>query len=114
MIIAASLLVVITTLAGTLGSKWSGLLSPFPVFSFVMATFSHRQGGTGAAWRFMRGLLTGLFGYTAFFMVVGLLIERTNLVLVYSLATFAALVVNGLSLARLVSKNHAAKVQSII
>ena len=114
MLIAASLLVVITTLAGTLGSKWSGLLSPFPVFSFVMATFSHRQGGAGAAWRFMRGLLTGLFGYTAFFLVVALLIERTNLVAVYGLATMAALGVNGLSLARLVLKNHTAKAHSTI
>jgi len=112
MIIAASLLVLITTLASSLGSKWSGLLSPFPAFSFVMATFSHSQGGAGAAWRFMRGLLTGLFGYTAFFLVVGLLMERTNLGVVYVLATVAALGVNGVSLARLVWKNRAAKVPS--
>ena len=108
MTIAASMLVVITTLASSLGSKWSGLLSPFPVFSFVMATFSHSQGGPGAAWRFMRGLLTGLFGYTAFFLVVGLLMGHSHLVVVYTLATIAALSVNGVSLARLVIKNKAA------
>ena len=109
MTIAAVMLVLITTLASSLGSKWSGLLSPFPVFSFVMATFSQSQGGPGAAWRFMRGLLTGLFGYTAFFLVVGLLMERTNLVVVYGLATVAALAVNGILLARLVWNNRAAK-----
>jgi hypothetical protein len=113
MVIAAAMLVLITTLAGSLGSKWSGLLSPFPVFSFVMATFSQSQGGPGAAWRFMRGLLTGLFGYTAFFLVVGLLMERANLVAVYTLATVAALAVNGVLLARLVWKNRAAKVPSV-
>jgi hypothetical protein len=106
MVISAALLVVITTLAGSLGSKWSGLLSPFPVFSFVMATFSHSQGGPGAAWRFMRGLLTGLFGYTVFFLVVGLLMERTHLVMVYVLATLAALAVYGISLARLIKRSH--------
>ena len=113
MVIAAGLLVVITALASTLGSKWSGLLSPFPVFTFVMATFSHSQGGPGAAWRFMRGLLTGLFGYTAFFLVVGLLMERSDLVVVYSLATVAALGVNGISLARLVGKNRAARIEGL-
>ena len=106
MIVATSLLILLTTLAGTLGPKWSGLLSPFPVFSFVMATFAHHQGGSNAAWRFLRGLLTGLFGYTAFFLVVALLIERMDLVPVYFLATVAALGVNGISLARLVWKNH--------
>ncbi len=106
MLIAATLLILITTLASRLGSKWSGLLSPFPVFSFIMATFSQSQGGTGAAWRFMRGLLTGLFGYTAFFLVVALLITRMDLISVYLLATAAALGINGIALARLVWKDH--------
>ncbi len=113
MVVAAALLVLLTTLAGELGSKWSGLLSPFPVFSFIMATFSHSQGGPGAAWRFMRGLLTGLFGYTAFFLVVGLLMERSDLVVVYVLATVAALGVNGISLARLVWKKRAAHIEGL-
>ncbi len=60
----------------------------------------------------MRGLLTGLFGYTAFFLVVGLLMGRTHLVVVYVLATAAALGVNGVSLARLVWQNRAATVNS--
>ena len=112
MAIAAILLVSITALANQLGSKWSGLLSPFPVFSFIMATFSHSQGGTDAAWRFMRGLLTGLFGYTAFFIVVALLVEHLDMIAVYVLAMTAALGVNGISLARLVWKSHSLQATS--
>ena len=102
MVIATALLILITTGAGLLGPKWGGLLSPFPVFTFVMATFSHSQGGPGAAWRLIRGVLAGLFSYTAFFVVVALLVADTNLFVVYSLATLIALGINGLSLALLV------------
>ncbi len=99
MAIATTLLVLITTGAGLLGPKWGGLLSPFPIFTFVMATFSHSQGGPSAAWRLIRGVLAGLFSYTAFFVVVSLMVENANLFIVYGLATLAALAVNGLSLA---------------
>ena len=114
MVVATSLLILQTSLAGVLGPKWSGLLSPFPVFSFVMVTFAHRQGGSNAVWRFLRGLLNGLFGYTIFFLVVALLILQIDLAWVYFLATAAALGVNGLSLARLVWKNHSLQVTSNI
>lgn len=98
-VIATALLVLITGGASGLGSTWSGLLSPFPIFTFVMATFSHRQGGGAAAWRLIRGVLTGLFSYVAFFVVVALLVERAALPLVYALATVTALGLNSLSLA---------------
>jgi hypothetical protein len=105
-LIATTMVVGITTGAGALGSKWGGLLSPFPVFTFVMATFSHSQGGPAAAWRLIRGVLSGLFGYVAFFIVVNLLVEQASLPVVYGLATLAALGTNGLSLLLLVRRNH--------
>jgi len=98
MLIATTILVLITTGASFLGSKWSGLLSPFPIFTFVMAFFTHSQGGSAAVGRFIRGVIRGLFGYLVFFLVVSQLVSWANLVLVYSLATCAALLVNGLSL----------------
>lgn len=107
-LIATTILVLITTAAGKLGSKWSGLLSPFPIFTFVMVTFAHSQGGAVAAGRLIRGVLTGLFAYLAFFIVVTLLIERTNEVAVYALAALAALGVNATSLLTLLhnSQSH--------
>ncbi len=102
MAIATTLLVLITTGAGYLGPKWSGLLSPFPIFTFVMATFSHSQGGPAAAGRLIRGVLTGLFSYTAFFLVVGLLIQRASLPVVYGMATLVALGINAMFLVALI------------
>jgi len=109
MVIATTLLITITTAASTLGSKWAGLLSPFPVFTFVMATFSHSQGGAAAVWRLIRGVLMGLFSYTAFFVVVILLIGHASLWLVYGLATFIALGVNGAALAVVVWRGRRAQ-----
>lgn len=106
MLVASALLVVITSAAGSLGPTWSGLLSPFPIFTFVMATFSHHQGGPGAAWRVIRGVLTGLFSYAAFFLVVALLMNRASLALVYTLATTIALGINGAMLALLLRRNR--------
>jgi hypothetical protein len=109
MVIATTLLIVITTGASALGSKWAGLLSPFPIFTFVMATFSHSQGGASAVWRFVRGVLMGLFSYTAFFVVVALLIDHTSLLVVYTLATITSLTVNGAALAVVLWRGHSAQ-----
>jgi hypothetical protein len=106
MIMATTLLVLITTLAGTLGPKWGGLLSPFPIFTFIMVTFAHSMGGPGAARQLMRGVLLGLFSYMAFFIIVTLLVQQVSLYAVYPLATLAALLVNGTFLIWLVGKGH--------
>jgi len=95
MVLATSLLLLITAGANSLGSKWSGLLSPFPIFTFVMATFSHRQGGSAAAQRLIQGVSLGLFSYVAFFLVIRSFVERGNLLAVYGIATLVALLVNG-------------------
>lgn len=98
MLIATSLLLTITAAASALGPKWSGMLSPFPIFTFVMATFSHHQAGPAAASRLIRGVLVGLFAYTAFFVVIALVVDRTSLFLAYTLAAAAALSIEGVSL----------------
>jgi hypothetical protein len=95
---ATAIVLLITGAASVLGPKWSGLLSPFPVFVCVMAIFSQNSGGAGAAHRFLRGVIIGSFAFASFFIVVGLLVERSSLVFAYALATGVALSVHGLSL----------------
>jgi hypothetical protein len=101
---ATAIVLFITGAADSLGPKWSGLLSPFPVFACVMAIFSHTHGGSGAAHRLLRGVIVGSFAFASFFVVVGLAVEHLSLVLAYMLATSVALAVNGLSLVTLVRK----------
>jgi hypothetical protein len=100
------MLLLITSLAGMLGPTWSGLLSPFPIFTFVMASFSHSQGGASSAWKVIRGVLVGLFSYLAFFLVVNLMVVYFPLWLVYSIAAIVALGINGASLVILVRKQN--------
>ena len=99
---ATAIVLFITGAASSLGPKWSGLLSPFPVFACVMAIFSHQNGGSGAAHRLLRGVIVGSFAFASFFVVVGLVVEHLSLVLAYILATSMALAVNGISLVALV------------
>ncbi len=94
MIVAASFVVLLTSFAHLLGPQLSGLLSPFPVFGVVLATFTHHQQGGPSAVRLMRGLVAGSAGYTAFFVVIGLLLPRTVTAPTYLLAALAAVAVN--------------------
>jgi len=103
---ATAMVLLITGAANVLGPKWSGLLSPFPVFACVMAIFSHKHGGSGAAHRLLQGVIVGSFAFASFFVVVGLLVQRSGLAVAYTLATGVALAVNGFSLGTLLRTQH--------
>ncbi len=104
---ALALVLALTGAAKQLGPRWSGMLSPFPVFTFVMSTFAYSQGGSTAALHLVRGVLTGLFAFTAFFVIVSLLVDTTSLFMAYGLAAVTALTINGLSLNTLIRKKPA-------
>jgi hypothetical protein len=101
MIVATLMVVGITGAAAALGPRWSGLLSPFPVFACVLAVFAHGASGPPAAQRVLRGIILGSFAFASFFVVLALTLERTSLLLAYVLAAGAALGVNVLSLVSL-------------
>jgi hypothetical protein len=95
---ATTMVLTITTAAAKLGPTWSGLLSPFPVFSSVLAAFAHAMSGREAASRLQRGVIVGVFSFAAFFLVVALLVEERSLPITYAAATITALAINGASL----------------
>ncbi|HEX7918074.1 MAG TPA: hypothetical protein VF454_01670 [Gemmatimonadales bacterium] len=95
---ATGMVLFITAAARVLGPKWSGLLSPFPVFACVMAIFTHRHAGAEGARRLLRGVLVGSFAFASFFVAVGLLLTRLPVAVVYIVATGVALTVNAISL----------------
>jgi len=98
MIVASAFVLALTAAAANLGPQLSGLLSPFPIYALVMAAFAHRQQGTAAAARLLRGVVLGAFGFGAFFLIVGGLLPGLGLEWTYALAAAVALGVNGLSL----------------
>ena len=109
MIIATVMVLAITGGAHLLGPEWSGLLSPFPVFTSVMTVFAHQASGWKAAHQLLRGVVLGCFAAAAFFLTVALLLADHGIWITYGLATVAALVINGLVLLEIVRNKSAAQ-----
>ena len=98
MLIAMLFVLLVTGFSSFLGPQLSGLITPYPVFGSILAAFAHHQQGPQAAVNFLRGHLLSLFGFAAFFLVVGGLLTRLGIPLTYLLATLAVLGVNGVML----------------
>jgi len=104
---ATTMVLILTGSAEYLGPKWSGLLTPFPVFACLMAVFSQKQEGAASAQRVLRGVVIGSIGAASFLLVVGIAVERASLISVYILATIMAVMVNGISLLALIGGQDA-------
>lgn len=98
MLVATAFVLALTTAAPALGSRLSGLLSPFPIYAAVLCVFAHRLQGVGAAIAVMRGLLLGLFSFTAFFAALSLLLEPGGVAVAFAVAIALALVLQAASL----------------
>ena len=98
MLIATAFVLGLTAAAGLLGPQLSGLLAPFPVFATILGVFTHHFYGANAARLLLRGLITGVFSFAVFFLVIAGLIDRWGIVMAFVLATLAALTLHGVSL----------------
>jgi hypothetical protein len=98
MLVATAFVVGLTTFAGNLGPQLSGLLSPFPTFSTVIAVFTHHQQGADASSQLLRGVVIGTFSFLCFFLVVALLLPAAPMFWTYLVATAASIGVNSLAL----------------
>lgn len=91
MLVATALVVAITTFAPLLGARWSGLLATFPVYLSVLTAFTHRHAGPIPAADVLRGLLAGLYGTAAFYVVIHLALAPYGLAVALVAAIAAAL-----------------------
>ncbi len=98
MFTATAMVLVLTAAAQALGPRLSGLLTPFPVVSSVLAGFTHHFQGAPAALRLLRGLLVGLFSFAAFFLLVAATISGWGIAVAFGLATLAVALLHGISL----------------
>jgi hypothetical protein len=99
MVIATSIVLLLTASAPLLGPQLTGLLSPFPVYAAILTVFAHRQHGPVAAVSVLRGLLLGLYAFATFFLVVATLLTSLGIALTFVIATASALLVQASSLA---------------
>ena len=70
----AVLVVLLTHAASGLGSQLSGLLTPFPVVTTVIAVFAQRDQGYAGAMRTLQGLLASMPAFVVFCLVLALIL----------------------------------------
>jgi hypothetical protein len=98
MLVAAGLVLGLTSAAPILGPGAAGVLATYPVFAAVLTVFAHREAGAAAAQRVLRGLLTGLFSFAAFFFVLALLLPRIGTAAAFAVASLVAILTQAGSL----------------
>jgi hypothetical protein len=96
---ALALVLAITAVAGSLGPKLSGLLTPFPVVATVLAVFTHVQHGERHLVRIMRGFSAGLFGYVLFCFVLAVSLRSAGVATSFLIALASALGAQALAMA---------------
>jgi hypothetical protein len=94
----AAIVVAVTSLATTLGARASGVAASFPWIGGALAVFAHRAQGAAAEVAVLRGMAIALYGFLAFFAVLGFVLTRMNLPLAFVAATAAALAVQTVTL----------------
>jgi hypothetical protein len=94
MLVSAAIVLGLTGVAPSLGPRWTGLLSPFPVFALVLGAFTHHARGSAAAGHLLRGVVLGSLSHAAMFALISSLLVTHGLAWTYTWASLAALVVN--------------------
>jgi hypothetical protein len=85
-VVATSFVVAITAVAPHLGPVTSGIIATFPVYVSVLAVFEQVHGGRPGALGVLRGLLVGLFGTVAFYVVVRALVVPAGIAVAFATA----------------------------
>ena len=94
MAVATVFVLIVTGLARVLGPNWSGVLTPFPILTSVLAIFSHTLQGSHAVITTLRGLVIGLLGFTTFLFLQAFLLPQFSVALSFGLAFIANTLIN--------------------
>ncbi|GAB3548083.1 hypothetical protein [Spirosoma fluminis] len=94
MVVATLFVLVITGLASVLGPGWSGILTPFPILTSVLAIFSHTLQGSNATIATLRGLVIGLLGFTTFLFLQAFLLPLFSVGVSFGIAFVVNSIIN--------------------
>jgi hypothetical protein len=90
--------VVVTSVAGAVGSHAAGLLASFPIITPVVAAFTQAQHGAREASRLLYGFTVGFISYSLFCFVVAVTLRPLGLAGAFAIAAATALVVQALAI----------------
>jgi hypothetical protein len=99
-IVATTFVVAITAIAPHLGPVTSGIVATFPVYVSVLAVFEQAHSGHPGALGVLRGLLVGLFGTVAFYVVIRALVVPAGIAVAFCVAIAVTGVIGALAFRR--------------
>jgi hypothetical protein len=94
---AALLVAVLSAAAGAVGALAGGMLAALPVLACVLAVFTHREAGAGAALGLLRGMLAGMASFVVFCQLIAMLAGPCGVAAAFGAATAGALLVQALT-----------------
>lgn len=97
-VLATVFVLLLTGIAPLLGPLLSGLLTPLPILSTILAVFAHRLYGASPARHVLRGVIIGVFAFAVFFLLIAVLLPVASIALTFVCAIFGALCTQGLSM----------------
>jgi len=92
MAIAAALVLAISAASSALGPRASGLLTPFPILTAVLAGFTQQQDGVAAVEASLRGFLVAYFSFAAFSFTASITLTAMPMGAAFGVAVAAAVV----------------------
>jgi hypothetical protein len=95
MLTGALLTVAVTTLSASMGAKWSGVLSVFPLLAIVLAVSAQRAHGADFVALLTRGMVIGRGSFAAFFAVTAILLPRYGVWWSFACAALVSIAVQG-------------------
>jgi hypothetical protein len=89
---AAALVIVLTSVAAWLGPNLSGLLTPFPLSTAILGSFTHAQRGHDAVVSFFHGFVPALSAFALFCFVLSVTLPVASIAVAVLAAVSAQLV----------------------
>lgn len=97
MLAGAALTLLVTQFAAHMGPGLSGMFAMFPVMASVLAVFTHRHDGPGAAIKLLKGSVLGYYAFGTFCTVLALTLPTESVAFSFLAALCAALTIQVLS-----------------
>ncbi len=79
MIIVTLFVVLLTFLAKYIGPTWSGILTPFPIVTAILAAFTHYTQGVYGTSTILKGMLIGYVGFATFLFLQAIFLPHYSI-----------------------------------
>jgi hypothetical protein len=89
----AVLTFIVTSISGSVGAAWSGLLAVFPLLGVILSVSSHRAHGPEFVISLFRGMVLGRFSFAAFCLALAFALPRERPLAAFVFATALAMLV---------------------